>query len=56
MEMVWKVALGLVVVWLAFVVIGFVVKALFWLAVVGVLALGATAAVSWAKGGRKQIR
>jgi hypothetical protein len=55
MEMLWKVALGLVVVWLAFVVIGLVVKVLFWLAVVGVLALGATAAVSWAKGG-KQIR
>lgn len=56
MATVWKVLLGLGAVWLAFVVVGFVVKALFWLAVIGVLALGATAAIAWARGGGKQIR
>ena len=51
--MVWKVLLGLVAVWVAFVVVGFVVKWLFWLAILGILALGVTAAVGWARGTRE---
>lgn len=54
--MFWKIVGVLVVVWLAFTVIGFVVKGLFWLAIIGgVLFLG-TAAYGAIKGGdRKQI-
>lgn len=54
--MVWKVIGGLVALWLAFVVVGFVVKWLFWLAIIGVVALGATAAIGWAKSNKKQVR
>lgn len=55
--MIWKIAGVLLVIWLAFTVIGFVVKGLFWLAVIGgVLFLG-TAAYTAIKGGsNRQIR
>jgi hypothetical protein len=39
----------LLVVWLAFVVIGAVVHALFWLAVIGAIFFVATAALGWNK-------
>ena len=39
----------LLVVWLAFVVIGAVVKGLFWLVVVGLLLFAATAVLGWNK-------
>ncbi|GAA1985161.1 MULTISPECIES: hypothetical protein [Amycolatopsis] len=48
--MFWKIVGTLIVVWLAFTVLGFVVKGLFWLAVIGgVLFLG-TAAYGAIKG------
>ncbi len=39
----------LLVVWIALVVIGWVVKGLFWLAVVGLVLLVATAVFGWGK-------
>lgn len=39
----------LLVVWLVLIVVGFVVKALFWLVVVGVVLFLATAAYGWIK-------
>jgi hypothetical protein len=39
----------LLVVWLVFILIGAVVKALFWLAVVGAIFFVATAALGWNK-------
>jgi uncharacterized membrane protein len=55
--MIWKIAGVLIVIWLAFTVIGVVVKGLFWLAIIGgVLFLG-TAAYTAIKGGQnRQIR
>lgn len=56
--MIWKIAGVLIVIWLAFTVIGVVVKGLFWLAIIGgVLFLG-TAAYTAIKGGQQkgQIR
>jgi uncharacterized membrane protein len=42
--MFWKIVGALIVIWLAFTVLGFVIKGLFWLAVIGgVLFLGTTA-------------
>jgi uncharacterized membrane protein len=42
--MLWKIVGALIVVWLAFTVLGFVIKGLFWLAVIGgVLFLGTAA-------------
>lgn len=37
----------LLIIWLALVVIGFVVKTLFWLAVIGIVLFLATAAFGW---------
>ena len=49
--MIWKIAGALLVIWLAFAVIGVVIKGLFWLAIIGgVLFLG-TAAYTALKGG-----
>ena len=42
--MIARVIVGLLVIWLAFVVIGFVVKSLLWLAVIGILLFVGTAA------------
>ena len=39
----------LLVLWFALVVVGFVAKSLFWLAIVGVVLFLATAAYGWAK-------
>ena len=39
----------LVVVWLVFVVVGLVVKGLFWLAIIGIVLLVATAVWGWIK-------
>lgn len=39
----------LLVVWLVFVILGFVVKGLLWLAVVGIVLFAATAAWGWVK-------
>lgn len=49
--MIWKIAGVLLVVWLAFTVIGFVVKGLFWLAIIGGALFLATAAYTAIKGG-----
>ncbi len=43
----------LLVVWLVLTVVGAVVKGLFWLAVVGLLFFGATAALGWNKRNRE---
>jgi uncharacterized membrane protein len=48
--MLWKIVGTLIVIWLAFTVLGFVIKGLFWLAIIGgVLFLG-TAAYGAIKG------
>jgi len=39
----------LLVLWLGLSVIGFVIKGLFWLAVIGLVLFGATALFAWAK-------
>ena len=39
----------LLIVWLAFMVIGFVVHTLFWLAVIGIVLFLATAAFGWVR-------
>lgn len=56
--MFWKIVGALIVVWLAFVVLGWVIKGLFWLAILGgVLFLGTAAYGVLAGGGEhKQIR
>lgn len=56
--MVWKIAGVLIVIWLAFTVIGVVVKGLFWLAIIGGLLFLGTAAYTAIKGGQqnRQIR
>ncbi|WP_034275722.1 hypothetical protein [Haloechinothrix halophila] len=56
--MFWKIVGGLIALWLAITVIGFVLKGLFWLGVIGGVAFLATAAYSAIKGSenRKQIR
>lgn len=53
--MLWKVLGGLLLLWLVMSVAGFVIKGLFWLAVIGGVLFVATAAVGWAKDGRKKI-
>ncbi|MDA3644865.1 hypothetical protein LZ318_14270 [Saccharopolyspora indica] len=53
--MLWKVIGGLLVLWLVISVAGFVIKGLFWLAVIGGVLFVATAAVGWARD-RKQIK
>jgi hypothetical protein len=45
----WRLIGFLLVVWLAITVIGAVVKGLFWLAVLGLLVFGVTAALGWNK-------
>jgi len=45
----WRLIGILLVVWLAVTLIGAVVKGLFWLAVVGLLFFGVTAALGWNK-------
>lgn len=40
----------LLIVWLAFTIIGFVVRGLFWLSVIGIVLFLATAAWGWLKG------
>jgi uncharacterized membrane protein len=56
--MIWKIAGVLIVIWLAFTVIGVVVKGLFWLAIIGGLLFLGTAAYTAIKGGQqnRQIR
>lgn len=39
----------LLVVWLIFVVLGFVIKGLFWLAIIGIVLFAATAGWAWLK-------
>lgn len=55
----WKVILGLLALWLvisvAGAVIGFVVKGLFWIAVIGGVLFVGTAAIGWAKKDKKQV-
>ncbi|WP_370945559.1 hypothetical protein AB5J62_41665 [Amycolatopsis sp. cg5] len=54
--MFWKIVGALIVIWLAFTVLGFVIKGLFWLAIIGgVLFLG-TAAYGAIKGGKDPKR
>jgi hypothetical protein len=58
----WRLIGLLLVVWLVVTVIGAVVKGLFWLAVLGLLFFGVTAALGWNKrrtemgGGRRALR
>ena len=57
----WRLIGLLLVVWLVVTVIGAVVKGLFWLAVLGLLAFGVTAALGWNKrremgGGPRALR
>ncbi|PRW62052.1 hypothetical protein [Actinopolyspora mortivallis] len=56
----WKVVLGLLALWLVITVggaiIGFVIKGLFWIAVLGGVLFLATAAVGWAKKDNRQLR
>lgn len=56
----WKVVLGLLALWLVVsvggAIIGFVVKGLFWIAVLGGVLFLATAAVGWAKKDDKQLK
>lgn len=42
--MLWKIVGALIVIWLAFTVLGFVIKGLFWLAVIGGVLFVGTAA------------
>ncbi|MBB5154494.1 MULTISPECIES: hypothetical protein [Saccharopolyspora] len=53
--MLWKVIGGLLLLWLVISVAGFVIKGLFWLAVIGGVLFVATAAIGWARD-RKQIK
>lgn len=53
--MLWKVIGGLLLLWLVMSVAGFVIKGLFWLAVIGGVLFVATAAIGWAKDDRKKI-
>jgi len=52
----------LLAIWLAVTVIGFVIKGLFWLAVIGLVFFAATAALGWNRrrnevgGGRRALR
>ncbi len=52
----------LLVVWLVITVLGFVIKGLFWLAVIGVVLFVATSALGWTRrnnlgsGGRRRLR
>ena len=56
-DMVWKVIGGLLALWLAVTVLGFVVKWLFWLAVVGLVLIGGTVVVGWVSSAyRKQVK
>ena len=53
--MLWKVIGGLLLLWLVISVASFVIKSLFWLAVIAGVVVVAAAAVGWAKD-RKQIK
>jgi len=44
-----KLIVFLLVVWLVFAVLGFVIKGLFWLAVIGIVLFLATAVFGWVK-------
>ncbi|MCI2419635.1 hypothetical protein MOQ72_19495 [Saccharopolyspora sp. K220] len=53
--MLWKVIGGLLLLWLVISVAGFIIKGLFWLAVIGGVLFVATAAIGWARD-HKQIK
>jgi hypothetical protein len=48
--MFWKIVGALIVIWLAFTVLGFVIKGLFWLAIIGGVLFVGTAAYGAIKG------
>ena len=58
----WRLIGFLLVVWLVVTVVGAVVKGVFWLAVLGLVVFGVTAALGWNKrrqemgGGRRALR
>lgn len=55
--MVWKVLGGLLALWLVVTVVGFVVKWLFWLAVIGAVLFAGTLVVGYLKSGdRKELK
>ncbi len=57
MGMLWKVLGGLLALWLVMTVVGFVVKWLFWLAVIGAVLFAGTLVVGYLKSGdRKQVK
>ncbi|MDO5738630.1 MAG: hypothetical protein Q4P07_00605 [Ornithinimicrobium sp.] len=45
----WQIVGFLLVLWLVFVVLGFVIKSLFWLAIVGAVLFLGTAGYAWVK-------
>ncbi|MDI2032355.1 hypothetical protein QFW96_27295 [Saccharopolyspora sp. TS4A08] len=51
----WKILGGLLALWLVMSVAGFLIKGLFWLAVIGGVLFLATAAIGWSKD-KKQIK
>lgn len=54
--MLWKIVGGLLVLWLAFSVMGVIIKGLFWLAVIGGILFVATAAIGWSSKNKKQLK
>jgi hypothetical protein len=56
LDMWWKVIGGLLALWLVIAVAGWLIKTLFWLAVIGGVLFVATAAIGWARREHKQLK
>jgi len=54
--MILKVLGAIAAIWLAFIVIGAIVHALWWLIVIGAIGFVVVSAVGWNNNGRKQLR
>lgn len=52
----WKIVLKFLAIWLVIVIVGFVVKALFWLGIIGGIAFLITLAVGALKGKNSAVR
>lgn len=52
----WKVIGALLALWVLITVAGWVIKGLFWLGVIGVVLMVATAAIGWGRKKTKQLR
>lgn len=55
-DMWWKVIGALLALWVLITVAGWVIKGLFWLGVIGVVLMVATAAIGWGRKKTKQLR